>query len=765
GVIPIFHLLKCHTTEVATDPDGIVADDLERILRNWPRDTPRPKLLYTVPYGCNPTGASATLERRLKVLHLAREFEFLIFEDDPYFYLYFGDVPRSPSYFQLEKEIPGTLGHVMRFDSFSKVLSSGMRIGFVSGPNPIITAMNRFTSSSMLQPPGLTQAVTYSLLSHWGYEGFQQHVDYLASVYRRKRDLFVAAMQMHLTGLAEWSIPEAGLFVWFKVFLPPVPGSQEGDSEDLIVRRALKEKVLALPGTAFFTNGRTSAYVRASFSMLPEEHFNEAMRRLAAVIREAREETETKIFNGRIAGALSSSGGLGYSTSNANKRMFPPSYYDRYLSDKAQRCLPCPIRNLIGPSRIPGMLSLFSGSPAPETFPYRALTLTISYPDTPNRDKSSRVELDGDLLGEALQYSDTGGMRRFVDWLYGLQERYHQRRHDEEGWSSSVGCGGQDLLFKAFTCLLDEGDSILVESPVYAGVIPIFHLLKCHTTEVSTDPNGIVADDLERILRNWPRDTPRPKLLYTVPYGCNPTGASATLERRLKVLNLAREFEFLIFEDDPYFYLYFGNAPRSPSYFQLEKEIPGTIGHVMRFDSFSKVLSSGMRIAFVSGPNPIITAMNRFTASSMLQPPGLTQAVTYSLLAHWGYEGFQQHIDYLGSVYRRKRDLFVAAMQMHLTGLAEWSIPEAGLFVWFKVFLPPVPGSPEGDSEDLIVRRAFKEKVLALPGTAFFTNGRTSAYVRASFSMLPEEHFNEAMRRLAAVIKEAREETETQARL
>lgn len=94
------------------------------------------------------------------------------------------------------------------------------------------------------------------------------------------------------------------------------------------------------------------------------------------------------------------------------------------------------------------MLSLFSGSPTPETFPYRALTLTVSHPDAENRDKSSRLELDSDLLVEALQYSDTGGIRRFVDWIYGLQERYHKRQHDEEGWSSSVGCGGQDLLFK-----------------------------------------------------------------------------------------------------------------------------------------------------------------------------------------------------------------------------------------------------------------------------------------------------------------------------
>ncbi|KAG8985140.1 hypothetical protein FRB90_004924, partial [Tulasnella sp. 427] len=227
-------------------------------------------------YGCNPTGASATLERRLKTLRLAREYGFLILEDDPYFYLYYGDAPRPPSYFQLEKELDAPIG---RF-------RSGMRLGFVSGPTPVVNAINLITSSSTLQPSSFSQAVAYSLLSHWGYDGFQKHVDFIASVYRRKRDLFAAAMRKNLEGWAEWSTPEAGMFVWFKLRLPPVPSSDEGDSEDVIVRRALKEKVLALPGTSFFTNGRTSAYVRASFSILPEEQFEEATRRLAAIVKD-----------------------------------------------------------------------------------------------------------------------------------------------------------------------------------------------------------------------------------------------------------------------------------------------------------------------------------------------------------------------------------------------------------------------------------------------------------------------------------------------
>ncbi|KAF5359363.1 hypothetical protein D9756_003591 [Leucocoprinus leucothites] len=129
---------------VATDAEGISASSLRSRLENWPAGKPRPKVLYTVPYGCNPTGMTATLERRVEVLKLAREFDFIILEDDPYFYLYYGTAPRVPSYFSLEKELLPETGRVLRFDSFSKVLSAGMRLGFASGPEPILSAIEKF---------------------------------------------------------------------------------------------------------------------------------------------------------------------------------------------------------------------------------------------------------------------------------------------------------------------------------------------------------------------------------------------------------------------------------------------------------------------------------------------------------------------------------------------------------------------------------------------------------------------------------------------
>jgi len=229
---------------------------------------------------------TATLERRKEVLALAQEHDFIILEDDPYYYLYYGEAPRYPSYFALELQEPET-GRVLRFDSLSKVLSAGIRIGFASGPKRLLQAIDGHTATSNLQTSSLTQAIVHKLLDSWGYDGFKKHIGNVSAFYRAKRDVFEHAMKKHLSGLAEWTLPEAGMFFWFKLLLSDDP-TVEGDSQALIADKAVERGVLALPGTVFLPNGRKTPYVRASFSLLGEEEVDEALSRLAKVIADAR---------------------------------------------------------------------------------------------------------------------------------------------------------------------------------------------------------------------------------------------------------------------------------------------------------------------------------------------------------------------------------------------------------------------------------------------------------------------------------------------
>ncbi|KAG8906043.1 hypothetical protein FRB99_007700 [Tulasnella sp. 403] len=178
------------------------------------------------------------------------------------------------------------VGRVVRFDSLSKVLSAGLRLGFMSGPTPIINAVNLHTTAANLQTSSTSQAIAVAMLDYFTYEGFQKHAEHVSDYYREKRDVFEAAMRRHLDGLAEWSTPISGMFFWFKLKLRPTSGAPEGDSATLIRERAVSRGVLALPGTSFLPNGDASPYVRAAFSLLEADQVDEALRRLALVIRE-----------------------------------------------------------------------------------------------------------------------------------------------------------------------------------------------------------------------------------------------------------------------------------------------------------------------------------------------------------------------------------------------------------------------------------------------------------------------------------------------
>ena len=185
---------------------------LSKILREWPKDTPRPKILYTVPIGGNPTGISTTLERKKQIYALAQEFNLLILEDDPYYYLQF-DSKRISSYFSMDVD-----QRVLRFDSFSKILSAGARIGWVSGPKELIERIVLHGQASNLHPSGISQTFLFALLNQWGHSGFLQHTVSVSEFYKSKRDAFITSAERHLTGLCEWTVPSAGIFYYLFEF-------------------------------------------------------------------------------------------------------------------------------------------------------------------------------------------------------------------------------------------------------------------------------------------------------------------------------------------------------------------------------------------------------------------------------------------------------------------------------------------------------------------------------------------------------------------
>ncbi|KAF8300129.1 PLP-dependent transferase [Clavulina sp. PMI_390] len=437
---------------------------------------------------------------------------------------------------------------------------------------------------------------------------------------------------------------------------------------------------------------------------------------------------------------------------------FPPEFYEPFFSAHSKTWSAGAIRGVMIHENKPGMLSLLAGKPNSSTFPITSLSMKIKSPVPPFTETT--IELEQDKLDEALQYGPLIGQGDLVNQLFDLQLAFHGRKRDPS-WRISIGAGGQDVIYKIITTLTDPGDVVLCEAPTWAGILPALRSSMAELVEVPIDSRGIRSSELRRMLENWPKNKKMPKFIYTVPYGCNPSGITAAIERRKELLELARKYQFIILEDDPYYLLYYGEEARPPSYFELEGQDNYGTGIVVRSDSFSKVFSPGLRMGFVSGPTSIVNRIDLFTSQAQLQPSSLSQSVVSAILAKWEIDGFRAHAHTVAQFYDARRKVFEAAMEKHLGGLVEYTSPVAGMFLWFKLLIPPPaddPNATEGDSNELITQVAFKRGVLACPGGSFFAGGRRSAYVRAAFSVLTDEETDEALRRLAEVVREARGE-------
>ncbi|SCZ90280.1 BZ3500_MvSof-1268-A1-R1_Chr1-3g01890 [Microbotryum saponariae] len=446
-----------------------------------------------------------------------------------------------------------------------------------------------------------------------------------------------------------------------------------------------------------------------------------------------------------------------------------------------RRDSPSTVRGLFHREEIPGMISFLAGKPNPTTFPFSSISVMLK-PIVPTAEPETLV-VEGENLNESLQYGPTAGLKKLVNWLEDLQVMKHSRKKDGS-WGVSIGSGSQDLINKAFHSLVNEGDTVLVETPLYSGTIGLLQPMSCDLVEIPTDAQGINTPVLEDMLANWATLHPNkrfPKIIYTIPTGSNPTGCSSPLERRVHLLKLARQYNLLILEDDAYHYLVFDVTNQPPSYFDLEAQNGGQTGRVLRFDSLSKIISSGMRLGFVSGAKELLRIIDLNTANTNLQPASTTQSIVLVLLERWGHQGFIEHTRRVSAFYKEKRDMFEKAARKHLGGLADWVTPDAGMFVsgWAPFHkgeasvpladrlvnaVPPqlylnlhlTSNESSGDSNELISKKALEKGVLAVPGVGFSPSGSISSSVRVSFSLATEEDADKGFARLAEAVREAR---------
>uniref|UniRef100_A0A7S3PEL7 Aminotransferase class I/classII large domain-containing protein n=1 Tax=Aplanochytrium stocchinoi TaxID=215587 RepID=A0A7S3PEL7_9STRA len=402
--------------------------------------------------------------------------------------------------------------------------------------------------------------------------------------------------------------------------------------------------------------------------------------------------------------------------------------YESFLTETSKNRKPSAIRALQQYLNRPNTISLGGGMPNSKTFPFASLYVELS------PEYGEKVTIPISSPTDAFQYSSTAGIPGLVNCLRELQMVEHCKT-DKDKLDILLTTGSQDVLTKSFEMLLSPGDTLLVEDYTYSGSLAFLRGLDTNLCPVDTDTNGIVPQALSKILSNWDDEEQRkPRVLYSIPTGSNPTGLTIPLERRHELYHVCSEHNILILEDDPYYFLQFGEQ-RLPSLLSIDTE-----GRVLRFDSLSKVLSSGLRLGFATGPEKLLERLNLHVQCTSLHTSGVSQSVVLALFEYWkktenlAWEGFNTHVDGICNFYKRQRDLCVQLATKHLSPYAKFSVPDAGMFLWIEL-------KDGSDSASFVQKLVEEDRVLVVPGFEFdpIQGKRNNPYFRISYSTANKE--------------------------
>jgi len=382
------------------------------------------------------------------------------------------------------------------------------------------------------------------------------------------------------------------------------------------------------------------------------------------------------------------------------------------FSQAARRVKSSAIRDLLKLTQLPDVISFAGGLPAPELFPAEEI-----------REASDYV-----LKHEAqfaLQYSTTEGYRLLRRFLAKRMTQKGMVVDEDEVLITGGSQQGLDLLGRLF---LEEGDWIVVAQPTYVGAIQAFSAygVKFHT--IPLDEEGIKVELVEEAIKRN-----KPRFIYVIPTFQNPGGVTLSLERRKRLVELARRYQVPIVEDDPYSELRY-EGEDLPSLKALGGEV------VILLGTFSKIVSPGMRLAWVAGQQEVIEKLIRLKQGADLHTNTFTQYVLYQFLKGGGLD---KHIKALRQEYGQRRRVMLESLRANFPPQVRWTSPQGGLFLWVEL--------PSGVDAQALLPAVVKEKVAYVPGTAFYPNGGGENTLRLNFSNASPQLIKEGMKRLAKV--------------
>jgi 2-aminoadipate transaminase len=378
-------------------------------------------------------------------------------------------------------------------------------------------------------------------------------------------------------------------------------------------------------------------------------------------------------------------------------------------------------RDLMAMSDRPEVISFAGGLPDTSSFP----TATFA---------SITQRIADESCAKALQYGPTDGLAETKRCIADVMSA--------EGMSVDtddvlVTTGGQQVLDLVTKTLIDPGDTIVAEGPSYPGALNAFQAYQANVVQIDMDSDGMRVDVLEETLDRLEHEGKRPKFIYTVPSFQNPGGVTLSLPRRKRLVEVARERELLVLEDNPYGLLRYEGDPL-PTIYSLDGGV-----YVMYLGTFSKILSPGLRLGWIVAPPPVLSRINLGKQQTDLCTSTLSQILVQSYFDH---HDWRDYVDTLSEIYRARRDTMLDALAEHFPAEAEWTRPGGGLFIWATL--------PEFiDTSDLLAR-ALRDNVAFVPGEGAFLDGRGRSSMRLNFSGSNEDRIREGIRRIGEVVKE-----------
>jgi 2-aminoadipate transaminase len=391
-------------------------------------------------------------------------------------------------------------------------------------------------------------------------------------------------------------------------------------------------------------------------------------------------------------------------------------WYDSY-AERTAGLAASEVRALFAVASRPEVVSLAGGMPYVSALPQELVLNAV--------DRTVREQ--GPV---ALQYGSGQGSPRLREQILEVMALEGIRGSVDDVVVTTGSQHALELMAKLF---LDPGDVVIAEGPSYVTAITVFRSFQAEVVHVPMDAGGLVPEALRETIARLRDAGKRLKLLYTVPSFHNPMGVTLSWERRMEVLEIARDAGILVLEDNPYGLLYFDQAPPQAMR-SVDEE------GVVYLGTFSKTLAPGLRVGWAIAPHAIREKLVLANEAAVLSPSSFSQTVISEYLATADWRG---QIDVFRGVYRERRDAMLSALAEYLPGL-RWTVPNGGFYVWLHL--------PENLDSKAMLPRAVKELVAYTPGTAFYADGGGRDAMRLSFCYPTPDFIREGIRRLANVI-------------